>query len=315
VFKRRKLSGYVLKPRQQINETHWQTFLKKHDSRELFTDWRIQDALSKWNNLENRSWAVLDDRNEINAIFAFQEYKTRYSKWFRKINLFYVSEIPLITLLVQIKVLLSKEKRINLLRIHTKTRVSRKTQLRTLAFFHRRELYRILELNDEYENIFYNYRKSTKHLVKKGNTRFQMRVGGYRDLDLYYRQHIEHRNELNLQPIPYSYFERLFSYPSNGTFLTAIFVEEKGVTVSSALFVAINRSAYYLSGNSKRNYAGSSHSSIDYFIKLARQNQLQDLNLGKISLKHAQSKSGGISKFKRGFGGVDSIQYVYFVVI
>lgn len=315
MFKGRNLDGFVLKPRHQINENLWQKFLKEHDSRELFTDWRIQEALSEWNNTENSAWAVLNERNTITAVFALQESKTRYSNLFRKINLFYVSEIPLRNLLDQIKIVLSKENKIKLLRIHTKTRIPRKTQRQNLVFFFRKEIYRVLDLNSEYEKLLSGYRKSTRYLVKKGKNQFQIRIGGYRDLDLYYNQHIEHRLELNLQPIPHSYFEKLFNSPNKDSFFTAIFVEDKGITVSTALFVTINGSAYYLSGNSKRSSTGSSHTSIDYFIKLAIQKQLQDLNLGKIHLAHAKSKSDGISKFKKGFGGVDSIQYVYFFII
>lgn len=308
---RHKHGSLYLKPRLQVSEFEWQSFLKDNNSEELFTDWRIQEALSEWSSYSNKSWALLDNKHRIKAIFAVQIINSKYSPYFRRIKVFQVSAISLVSLVKYIKEALSAQKAIDLIQIKVKTKLPLDVRIGIGAIRGKQELHRIIDLERNYGEIFSSYRKSTRYLIKQGRNRFSSRIGNSSDLEIFYRCHLEHRLNLGLEPIPFSYFEKLFHSQNEDTFLKTVFVEEDEKTVSSALFVIINNRAVYLSGNSNRLSSGSSHYSIDKFIEYGTKNGLHCLDLGKIDSRKSKGKSGGISKFKVGFGGLDEGHYVY----
>lgn len=173
------------------------------------------------------------------------------------------------------------------------------------------ELTWVLDIDRPLDDILKTMKKSTRYEVKRiekcginvthGNSE--------KDLDVFWELHSETVKRQGFVPFPRSQTEAQLKTFGDSCLIFNASIEQE--YYSSSVIIFDNHSAYYHQGASKYSKLPCSHATLYEAIKIAQAKGCKEFNFWGVSPEENKKHPWyGLSKFKRGFGGVES-EYIH----
>ena len=283
--------------------------------------WHLSDFIEVklyWENHSNLSFAVVDEGDEIVAIFPLFLIG---AKKFRVLNTPTFDNIGGWVIDPQIK---DKQPVLNALKeecqkIITKNNCSLiNINFATASLLHDKDplffsgiegqsaYIGVLDLTKEISVLWSNIRKGHKSEINKGEKKgLSFRLATTQDLGLYYEMHEATCKRSDIQPHPKPYFEKIFRYfiPSGKSIVGLAYEGRNPIAVANyAVYKGV--STYWTGASfdtALKN--GANHFLHWKLIQELKTNNVQKIDMGPLISPNATQKIQGIGKFKTGFGG------------
>ena len=155
------------------------------------------------------------------------------------------------------------------------------------------------------DEIRRNYSSLTRRELRKSESRrITIREAqGSRDLETYYRLHLETYGRTGARPFPINYFQAIFETCIPARFARILFAERAGTVVAAQNTAVYKQGAVYWTGASATDKgAGENRMLFDAQIMAARSAGCLRYETGEAFPETASAKERGLSQFKRSFG-------------
>ena len=168
----------------------------------------------------------------------------------------------------------------------------------------------ILDLLQNEDRIFTNFRDSTKKNIKKA-LREGVRVNIYNSLESikeFYRLNCMTRRIHGLPPQPYYFFKMIYDYVISKAHGLLVLATHKGKTIAGAVYFHLGEKAIYKYAASDKTHQHLRANNLVMWeaIKWYCQNGYESLCFGKTELEHK-----GLLQFKNGWGAEEHIIKYY----
>lgn len=163
----------------------------------------------------------------------------------------------------------------------------------------------MVDLEGTVDAIRRKYSSLTRRELRKAeNSGLRIReADGSRDLDTYYRLHLETYGRTGARPLPISYFQAIFETCRPARFARILFAERGGAVVAAQNTALYKKGSVYWTGASATDKAGGENRILfDAQIVAARSDGCLLYETGEAFPDTADAKERGLSQFKRSFG-------------
>jgi len=163
----------------------------------------------------------------------------------------------------------------------------------------------IVDLTASPEEIRRRYTKSTRYeLGKAMRGEFEVReAAGPKDLETYYRLHLETYTRTGARPHPIEYFKAIFERFQPAGLARILFATRRGEAVAGQNTFCYKRGALYWTGAStSQKEGGENRLLLDAQMMAARAAGCLRYETGQAFVSSGDAKERGLSHFKRSFG-------------
>jgi hypothetical protein len=163
----------------------------------------------------------------------------------------------------------------------------------------------MVDLSRPADEIRRNYSALTRRELRRSQSRsITIREAhGSRDLETYYRLHLETYGRTGARPFPIAYFQAIFETCVPARLARILFAERAGTVVAAQNTAVYKKGAVYWTGASATDKAaGENRMLFDAQIMAARSAGCVRYETGEAFPETASEKERGLSQFKRSFG-------------
>lgn len=165
----------------------------------------------------------------------------------------------------------------------------------------------VVDLTPPLDAIRRNYSKGSRSDLRKAE-RDDVRVreaAGSKDLEIYYRLHLETYRRTGVPPHPFVYFQKVFEVFVPRGRARVLFAERNGRAVAAQNTALFKKGGWYWTGASVTEKGGGENRLLTHAqIAAAKAAGAARYDMGEAFPDTADPKEAGLSRFKGSFGGV-----------
>ena len=312
-------------PRTEVAREKWDAFVDANDEAWLWHRGDLIEAVALWPEHLDASIAVVDSRGAILAVVPLHRKATRVAGMVPCVRLSSLGGPACATRLSGGE----REKVLSVLHEHMLSLVAEQHALAAEAYIAaltpslnrpdspkvnpliaagfentQTETW-IVDLSGTPENIRRQYSDTTRYEVRKAaRTEFRLREATEpKDIDIYYRLHLETYDRTGAKPLPHRYFQAIFEKCRPQGLARILFLERNGEVMAAQNTAIYKGGALYWTGASRSEKEGGDNRLLmDSQIMMARDDGCTRYETGQAFINPATAKEHGLSNFKRSFG-------------
>ena len=314
-----------IRPRFEIGREQWDALVDASDEAWLWHRSDLIEALALWPGCQDASFALLDGRGTLLAVMPLHRTMVRVAHVVPFVRLSSLGGPACVVKLPahdRAKVLsalrdhllqliadsnaLAVEVQIAPLTPCLKGPVAPKVNPLLFAGFENTQTETwMLDLTRMPDEIRRRYADLTRHKLRKASrTQFRLReAAGPKDIDTYYRLHLETCARTGARPHPECYFQAIFERFAPNGLARILFLERRGEVVAAQNTALYKGGALYWTGASlSARDGGDNRLLLDAQIMAARDSGCTHYETGQAFVTPRTAKERGLSDFKRSFG-------------
>jgi hypothetical protein len=313
-----------VRPRGDVTQEHWDAFVEASDEAWFWHRWDFIDAFSERPGTQDVSFALADGRGELLAILpAHRIVRVVANVPFVRLMSYgwaaCAAKLPaserekvlsalhdhLLQLIAAKNTIVAEAQIASLTPSLNGTAAPRVNPLILAGFENSQTETWIVDLACAPEDIRRRYSDTTRYEIRRASrSEFRLReAAGPKDIDIYYRVHLETCARTGAQPNPHRYFQAIFEKCQPRGLARILFLERQGEVVAAQNTALYKGGALYWTGASISDKGGGDNRLLmDAQIMAARQDGCTRYETGQAFVNPATAKEGGLSHFKRSFG-------------
>ena len=311
-----------IRSRLDIGRERWDAFVNENDEAWLWHRWDLIEALAIWPGYEDASFALVDELGTLLALMPMHRVVTRVAGVMPIVRLmslggpacattskreFIVSELHnhLLQLMADNNAM-AIEVQIGALTPYLRGSGAPKDNPLVVAGFENNQTETwMVDLKRSPDEIRRGYSELTRRELRKAS-RSEIRLreaAGSRDLEIYYRLHLETYARTGAVPHPLAYFQAIFEKFQPVGLARILFAERRGDAVAAQNTGRYKAGAIYWTGASISNKEGGENRLLfDAQIISSRDDGFTHYETGQAFVNSTNSKERGLSRFKQSFG-------------
>jgi hypothetical protein len=310
------------RPRAEIGREAWDAFVESSEECWLWHRWDLIEALSSWPGRHDISFALVDQKGRLLAIVPLHAARARAAGVISFVRLdslggpacaavpnrrkVFAALAEEVSRLMSVNNALATEAQIAPLTPCLNGPAAPKVNpLLHAGFMNTQTETWIVNLADDPEEIRRKYSESTRQELRKAlSLDYVLReASGAKDIDTYYRLHLETYARTGATPHPVEYFKSIFEKFQQKRMARILFVERRGEVVAAQNTGLYKRGAVYWTGASLSNKDGGENRILmDAQVMAARMDGCERYETGQAFVNAGNHKETGLSHFKRSFG-------------
>jgi hypothetical protein len=314
-----------IRARPEIARDRWDAFADASDEAWLWHRWDLIEALALWHGYQDASIALLDDRDAILAVMPLHRTVVRAARVVPVVRFASVggpacaANLPAgvragvlsalhdhLVKLVATANALALEVQVAPLAPWLHAAAAPKVNpLLAVGFENTQTETWMVDLTAPADEIRRRYSELTRRELRKA-AKADLRVreaAGAKDLDIYYRLHMETYTRTGARPHPLGYFQAIFEKFQPRGLAHILFAERGGQVVAAQNTGRYKAGALYWSGASVSDKEGGENRLLfDAQIMAARDAGCARYETGQAFVNARTAKDKGLSQFKRSFG-------------
>jgi hypothetical protein len=314
-------AAFEIRPRSDIGRERWDAFVDASDQAWLWHRWDLIDALALWPGYRDASYAVVDGQGRLLAVMPLHRIVTRVAGVMPVVRLSSlggpacVADGPdkalsalhdhLLQLIADSDAL-SAEAQIAALTPSLEGPGAPKINPLVVAGFANTQTETwMVDLAPPPDEIRRRYSELTRRELRKAS-QSDIRVReatGAKDLEIYYRLHMETYARTGAKPHPIEYFQAIFEKFQPLGLARILFAERRGDVVAAQNTGQYKTGSVYWTGASiSEKEGGENRMLFDTQIMAARDDGCTRYETGQAFVNTSDAKELGLSRFKRSFG-------------
>jgi hypothetical protein len=315
-------AAFEIRSRLDVGREQWDQFVDESDEAWLWHRWDMVEALALWPGYKDASFALTDGQGRLLALMPLHCVTTRLAGVMPLVRLMSLGGPACAPAPARKKVLLELHDRILQLMadnnaVASEVRVAALTPwlqasgapkvnpLIVAGFENTQTETWTVDLNDTPEQIRRRYSELTRRELRKvSQSELRLReAAGTKDLEIYYRLHLETYARTGARPHPVAYFQAIFEKFQPRGLARILFAERKGAVVAAQNTGRYKAGAIYWTGASVSNKEGGENRMLfDAQIIAARAEGFRCYETGQAFINSSNAKDRGLSRFKQSFG-------------
>ena len=314
-----------IRPRVEISKDKWDAFVDSSDEAWLWHRYDLIEALSTWPTYLDISFAIVDEHDTLLAVVPLHRQARTYLKLFPVVRLTSLGGPACATQLclsTRAQVLLTVYENLKFLVSNTgalgleiklaplapwlhSSSAPKVNPLVIAGMENRQTETWIVDLASTPEDIRKRYSELTRRELRKAKgLEFRLReASGTKDIDVYYKLHLETYKRTGATPHPIDYFRMIFEKFQSRGLARILFAERRGEVVAAQNTGQYKTGAIYWTGASiSEKEGGENRLLFDAQIMASRAAGCRYYETGQAFVNFGDAKDAGLSRFKRSFG-------------